>query len=70
MLDRYDLGEVIEITFGGKNITVHRPVGKRPRFMARESFVRGVFAHRADPGLRDDLLALGDGGTTDDPRSP
>ncbi len=69
LLARLDRGEIVEITVGGKDMSVHRPVGKGPRFMGRETFIRGVFAHPADAGLRDGLLELGLGGTTDDPRS-
>ncbi len=70
LFDRIERGEVVEITGGGGRLSVHRPAGTRPRFIARETFVLDVLAHRADAGLRDDLRDLGLGSTLDDPRSP
>jgi len=65
LLDRVEAGESITITVDGKAVAVLEPVGTRPQWMRREEFVRRVLGHQADPGLRDDLAALGTE-TTDD----
>ncbi len=69
LLDRVEAGEAITITVDGRPVAILQPAGRRPRFMAREAFVRDVLAHRADPGLRADLHELAPD-TTDDLPSP
>jgi hypothetical protein len=40
---------------------------ERPRWVARDAFVRLLSGARADPGLRDDLRAMAPGTTDDEP---
>lgn len=65
LLERVEQGESITITVDGRPVATLQPAGRRPRFLAREAFIRKVLAHRADPGLQDELRELAPG-TTDD----
>ena len=58
LLERVESGEDITITVDGRPVAVLHPVGRRPRWLAREEFVRRVVRHQADPGLADDLRTL------------
>lgn len=69
LLDRVEAGEAITITVDGRPVAILQPAGRRPRFMAREAFMRDVLSHRADPGLRTELRELAPD-TTDDLRAP
>jgi prevent-host-death family protein len=51
LLDRVAAGEAITITIDGRPVAVLQPVGRRPRWIARDEFVRRVLPHQADPGL-------------------
>ncbi|MGH9156738.1 MAG: type II toxin-antitoxin system Phd/YefM family antitoxin [Acidimicrobiales bacterium] len=65
LLDRVEAGERVTITMDGRPVAVLEPVGRRPRWMARDEFVDRVLAHQADARLSLDLAALADE-TTDD----
>lgn len=65
LLDRVEAGEAITITIDGRPVAVLQPVGRRPRWLAREEFVRQVLPHQADPGLARELAGLAPD-TTDD----
>jgi prevent-host-death family protein len=69
LLDRVEAGEAITITVEGRPVAILQPAGRRPRFIAREAFIRDVLSHRADEGLRAELQALAPD-TTDDLRAP
>jgi prevent-host-death family protein len=51
LLDRVEAGEVITITVDGRPVAVLGPVGRRPRWLARDDFVRRIVEHQADAGL-------------------
>lgn len=65
LLERVGAGEAITITIDGRPVAVLQPVGRRPRWLGREEFVRRVVRHQADRGLADDLAELAPD-TTDD----
>lgn len=65
LLERVEAGESITITVDGHAVATLEPAGGRPRFMARDRFVRTVMADRADAGLRAELRRLAPD-TTDD----
>lgn len=65
LLGRVQAGESVTITVNGHPVAVLQPVGRRPRWMNRDEFVRRVVSHQADPGLRDTLRDLAPD-TTDD----
>lgn len=65
LLERVDGGEEITITVDGRAVAMLVPVGRRPRWMPRDEFVRSVLRNQADPGLRD-LLREMMPDTTDD----
>jgi prevent-host-death family protein len=65
LLDRVEAGESITITVDGRPVATLEPAGRRPRFMARDRFVRDLLSHRADAALRTDLKHLAPD-TTDD----
>jgi prevent-host-death family protein len=65
LLDRVAAGESVTITVDGRPVAVLQPVGRRPRWLSREEFVRRILSHQADPGLIDALRELAPD-TTDD----
>jgi prevent-host-death family protein len=65
LLDRVRAGESVTITVDGLPVAVLQPLGRRPRWLARDEFLRSVVAHQADAGLADELLELAPD-TTDD----
>jgi prevent-host-death family protein len=65
LLDRVEAGEAITITIDGRPVAVLQPVGRRPRWLAREEFVRRVLPHQADAALARELAELAPD-TTDD----
>jgi prevent-host-death family protein len=65
LLDRVEAGEAITITIDGRPVAVLQPVGRRPRWLTREEFIRRVLPHQADPGLAGELAVLAPD-TTDD----
>ena len=68
LLDRVEAGESITIMVDGRPVaTLQAAAGRRPRFMARDRFVRELLAWRADPGLRTELRALAPDSTDDLP---
>ena len=58
LLDRVATGETITITVDGRPLAVLGPVGRRPRWISRDEFVRTVGAHQTDPGLTEELREL------------
>lgn len=67
LLDRVEAGEEATITVDGRPVAVLRPVGRRPRWLGRDEFVRRVAPHQADPALREDLAELAPDSTDDLP---
>jgi prevent-host-death family protein len=65
LLARVEAGEDVTITVDGRAVAVLRPVGRRPRWLARDEFVRRLVRHQADPGLDHDLAALSPDSTED-----
>ncbi len=65
LLERVEAGEEITITVDGRAVALLTPVGRKPRWMPRDEFVRTVLRHQADPGLTD-LLREMMPDTTDD----
>jgi len=58
LLDRVEAGEAITITIDGRPVAMLQPVGRRPRWLAREEFIRRVLPHQADAGLARELAEL------------
>jgi len=67
LLDRVDAGESITITVDGRPVAVLQGVDRRPRWMAKDEFVRRIVGRQADPGLRDELRDLAPDSTDDLP---
>lgn len=65
LLERVEAGESITITVDGRPVATLVPAGSRPRFMARDQFVRDLLTRRTDPALRWELRDLTPD-TTDD----
>jgi prevent-host-death family protein len=65
LLERVEAGEAVTITVGGRPVAVLQPLGRRPRWLSREEFVRRITRHQADPKLARELAELA-GETTDD----
>lgn len=58
LLERVEAGEAVTITVDGRPVAVLQPVGRRPRWLGRDEFVRRVGSHQADVTLRQDLAEL------------
>ena len=58
LLDRVGSGETLTITVDGRPVAILAPVGRRPRWISKDVFVRSVVSHQADAGLADDLAEL------------
>lgn len=58
LLERVEAGESVTITVDGRPVAVLNPVGRRPRWLGRDEFIRRFCSHQADPKLRADLAAL------------
>lgn len=58
LLDRVEAGESITITVGGRPVAVLQPIGRRPRWMARDEFARRLGGRLADAGLAEELREL------------
>ncbi|MGH9247585.1 MAG: type II toxin-antitoxin system Phd/YefM family antitoxin [Acidimicrobiales bacterium] len=65
LLDRVQAGEAVTITVDGRPVALLQPLGRRPRWLTREEFVRRVVQHQADPDLTGELRELAPE-TTDD----
>lgn len=65
LLKRVEAGEEVTITLSGRPVAVLRPVGSRPRWLARREFIERIADHQADPELARDLRELAPD-TTDD----
>jgi prevent-host-death family protein len=65
LFDRVEAGEAIVITVDGRPVAVLQPVGRRPRALSRDEFVRRILDHQADASLRHELRELAPD-TTDD----
>jgi len=50
-------------------VAVLQPVGRRPRWVARDEFLARITGHQSDPGLRSELRAMAPD-TTDDLETP
>jgi len=69
LLARVEAGEDVIITVDGRAVAVLRPVGRRPRWLERDEFVRRLVRRQAEPDLAHDLAALSPD-TTEDPPLP
>jgi len=69
LLDRVAAGESLTITVEGRAVAVLQPVGRRPRWLARDEFVRRVVGRQADAALSAELRVLM-ADTTDDIPAP
>ena len=67
LLDRVAAGEEVTITVDGRPVAVLQPVGRRPRWLGRDEFVRRVGSHQADAALRRELAELAPDSTEDLP---
>lgn len=67
LLERVEAGEAVTITVDGRPVAVLQPLGRRPRWLGRDEFVRRVGSHQADPAFRDELAALAPESTDDLP---
>ncbi len=67
LLDRVDAGESITITVDGRPVAVLQGLDRRPRWMAKDEFVRRIVGRQADPGLRDELRDFAPDSTDDLP---
>ena len=67
LLERVEAGESITITVDGRPVAELGPLGRRPRWMPKEEFIRTVLAHQADPGLTAELREMLPDTTDDDP---
>lgn len=65
LLNRVEAGETVTITVDGRPVAVLEPIPRRPRWLARQDFVRRVVANQADAALAGELRALAPD-TTDD----
>ena len=63
LLERVAAGEAITITVDGKPVARLEPVGRRPRWVRGDDFLRRIV--QADAALADELRELA-GDTTDD----
>ena len=67
LLGRVEAGEAVTITVDGRPVAVLQPVGRRPRWLGRDEFIRRVSSHQADATLREELADLALGSTDDLP---
>jgi prevent-host-death family protein len=58
LLRRVEAGERFAVTVEGKPVATLRPVDSRPQWISRETFLRTVGIHQADPALTDVLRDL------------
>ena len=65
LLERVAAGEEVTITVDGRPMAVLRPIGRRPRWIGRDEFTRGVLARQADPALTTELAELAPDTTED-----
>jgi prevent-host-death family protein len=65
LLERVEAGEVVTITVDGRPVALLAPLERRPRWLARDEFVRRIGGHQADPGLASDLADLAPDTTED-----
>lgn len=67
LLERVESGEEVTITVDGRPVAVLHPVGRRPRWIGRDEFLRRIGANQADTALARELAQLAPE-TTDDIR--
>lgn len=67
LLDRVEAGEEVTITVDGRPVAVLHPIGRRPRWVGRDEFIRRITTHQADPGMARDLVGLAPDTTEDLP---
>lgn len=65
LLERVEAGEAVTITVNGRPVAVLQPVGRRPRWLGSDEFLRRIGPHQADAALKRDLTELTPD-TTDD----
>lgn len=69
LLDRVEAGESVTITVDGRPVAVLQPLPRRPRWLARDEFVRRVQPRQADAALAGELHRLAPDTTDDLPSS-
>lgn len=67
LLERAEAGEDITITVDGRPVAVLQALGRRPRWLRRDEFVRRVASHQADAALTGDVAELAPDSTEDLP---
>jgi len=67
LLERVEAGEEITITVDGRAVAVLVPVGRKPRWMPRDQFLRLLIGHQADPALTAELREMMPDATDDIP---
>ncbi|MGH2808987.1 MAG: type II toxin-antitoxin system Phd/YefM family antitoxin [Actinomycetota bacterium] len=67
LLDRVAAGEAITITVDGREVAILAPVGRRPRWLRRDEFMRRIGSHQADAALTEELAELAPDSTDDLP---
>lgn len=65
LLERVEAGEEVTITVDGRPVAALHPVGRRPRWLGRDEFVRRIGSHQADAAVARELTELAPD-TTDD----
>lgn len=58
LLDRVEAGESVTITVAGRPVAVLEPVGRRPRWVSRDEFVRRFRSRQADAALAGELRQM------------
>jgi prevent-host-death family protein len=58
LLERVEAGEAVTITVDGRPVAVLQPLGRRPRWLERDDFVRRIARHQADPSLARELAEI------------
>lgn len=65
LLERVEAGEEVTITVDGRPVAVLHSVGRRPRWMKRDEFVRRLRSRQADPDLKRVISELAPDSTDD-----
>lgn len=58
VLERVEAGEAITITVDGRPVATLEPIGRRPRSMTREEFIRRLIPAQADRALLAELREM------------
>ena len=58
ILARVEAGDSVVITVDERPVATLQPIGRRPRYIARDEFTWKILAQEADSGLRGELRDL------------